>query len=267
MPSVSLAATKSGKPRLIDVGAANFDTLPCCGIKNPGHPGRRQKKCWLEENAKFGVRAKALLAADGKPAGYLEYIPGEFAWRGVDASGYMLIHCIWIGSKQHQGKGWGRLMVDACVEDARKARMRGVAVVVREGPWLANGRLFLQNGFEVVDTAPPDYRLLARKFHAGAASPAFKKGWDRKLEQYGRGLTIVRCGQCPHIEKFAADIAEAAEKEYHIKPAIVDLASWSEAQNAPTPFAVFALIYNGHVLADHPVSRTRFRNIMNKLNG
>lgn len=33
--------------------------------------------------------------------------------------------------------------------------MKGVATVARERPWLAGSALFLKNGFEVVDTAPP----------------------------------------------------------------------------------------------------------------
>jgi len=45
---------------------------------------------------------------------------------------------------------------------------------------------------------------------------------------------------------------------------VVDLESWSDTQNAPTPYAIFALIYNGRLLADHQISRTRFRNIMSK---
>jgi hypothetical protein len=142
--------------------------------------------------------------------------------------------------------------------------MRGAAVMVRDGPWLADRRLFLTNGFKPVDTAPPDYQLLVRKFDKNAANPAFKKDWDRKLAQYGRGLTIIRSSQCPHIAKFAAEIAKTAQDEYHIKPRLVELASWSDAQNAPTPYAVFSVIYNGRLLADHQISRTRFRNIMRK---
>ena len=248
----------------MDVDAANFDTLPCCGIKSPTHPGRQQKRAWLQANAKFGVRAKMLVAPDGQPSGYIEYLPGEFAWRGVEAAGFMLIHCVWVFSKRHQRKGWGSILVEGCLEDARKAGMRGAAAMVREGPWLADRRLFLANGFEAVDTAPPDYQLLVRKFERGGANPAFKKGWDRKLEQYGQGLTIIRSSQCPHIAKFAAEIAETAENEYGVRPTVVDLESWSDAQNAPPPYAIFALIYNGRLLADHQISRTRFRNIMRK---
>lgn len=69
----------------------SFDTLPCCGIKTYSHPGRQEKHCWLQANAEFGLQAKTLLAPDGQPSGYIEYVPGEFAWRGVDASGYVLI--------------------------------------------------------------------------------------------------------------------------------------------------------------------------------
>ena len=257
----------SGQPLLIDVDEANFDTLPCCGIKDPTHPGRLQKQCWLQANFKFGLRARVLLAPDGQPCGYIEYLPGEFAWRGVEASGYMFIHCVWTYSKRHQRKGWGSVMVEACIDDARKAGMSGVAVIARDGPWLADRRLFLANGFEPVDTAPPDYELLVRKLRARAAAPAFKRGWEQKLARYRRGLTIIRSSQCPHVAKFTAELAQTAEEEYGIKPRVVELKSWRDAQNAPTPYAVFALIHDGRLLADHQVSRTRFRNIMNNRPG
>lgn len=98
--------------RLVDVDATSFDALPCCGIKSATHAGRREKHCWLQANFKFGLRAKTLLDPDGEPCGYIEYLPGEFAWRGVEASGYMFIHCLWNHSKRHRhlrmGKRHGR---------------------------------------------------------------------------------------------------------------------------------------------------------------
>ena len=258
-------AARNPKVRLVDADDATFRTLPCCGIKNPEHPGRREKHRWLQANAKLGLRAKTLLAPDGRPSGYIEYLPGEFAWRGVDAAGYMFIHCVWIYTRQHQGRGWGSVMVEACLEDAKEAGMNGAAVMVRNGPWLADRRLFLATGFQVVDTAPPDYELLVRKFKNSTPGPVFKKGWEQRLGAYGRGLTIICSSQCPHIAKFASDIVETAANEYHLIPRVVHLETWRDAENAPTPYAVFALIYNGRLLADHQISRTRFRNIMNKL--
>jgi hypothetical protein len=38
-----------------------------------------------------------------------------------------------------------------------------------------------------------------------------------------------------------------------------------QAQQAPSAFAIFNLSYNGQLLADHPISNTRFTNIMNKV--
>jgi hypothetical protein len=265
MGKANQTSVAKDSPRLIAVDASSFDTLTCCGIKDLKHPGRREKGCWLRENARFGLQAKALLAPNGQPCGYLESIPGEYAWRGVDAAGYLFIHCIWIFSKQHQHKGWGSILAQSCLEDARKAGRKGVAVMVRKGPWLVDRRLFLANGFEAVDTAPPDYELLARRFSESNSWPSFKRDWEQKIRQYDRGLTIIRSGQCPHIAKFAADITETAENEYHIKPRVVDLKSWSDAQQAPTPYAVFAVIYDGQLLTDHQISRTRFRNIMDKI--
>lgn len=251
--------------RVAEIDAENFDTLLCCGVKSPTHPGRMKKRRWLEANAQCGLRAKTLLAPDGKPAGYIEAVPGESAWRGVNAENYLFIHCVWIYAKKYQKKGWGRTLVNTCIEDARRAGKAGVAVIVRNGPWMADGRLFLDCGFKAVDTAAPDYTLLAYKLDKSAAGPSFKKDWDKKASRYGKGLTIIRSNQCPHIDKFATEIAEAARTEFRIQPKVVELRSAAEAQNAPTPYAVFAVLYDGRVIADHPISRTRFRNIMQKL--
>jgi len=276
-------------PVLVDLDAASLDTLPCCGLKNAAHEGRCDKSRWLKAQFKNGLRAKVLLTPDNRQCGYIEYIPGEYAWRGVDAGGYMFIHCIFIFRKQYQRLGLGGLMIQACLDDAAQAGMRGVAVVVREGPWLAGAPVFLANGFEAVAAAAPDYRLLVRKLNPAAPNPAFKAGLEDRLKKYRQGLTIIRSDQCPYIAKFAGEIAQTtntspeplalqayiakfageiaqtAEREYGIKPRIVQIRSHREAQNAPTPYAVFAVLYKGRILADHQISRTRFRNIMRTL--
>ena len=252
-------------PVLVDLDPASLETLPCCGVKNAAHEGRCHKSRWLKSQFKKGLRAKVLLTPDNRQCGYIEYLPGEYAWRGVDAAGYMFIHCIFTFSRQYQHQGLGGVLIEACAADAAKAGMHGVAVAAREQPWLAGPALFLANGFEPVDAAPPDYQLLVRKLNPSAPNPAFRTGWQDRLEKYSRGLTIIRSHQCPHIAKFAGEIAQTAEREYGIKPRIVEIKTYREAQNAPTPYAVFAVIHNGRILADHQISRTRFRNIMNKL--
>ena len=251
-------------PVLIDLDAANVDQYPLCGIKNAGHPGLAAKRAWLKAQFAAGLRAKTLLDAGGKPSGYIEYAPGESAWRGVRAKGFMFIHCLWIYARHNQGKGWGRAMIDACLADARAAGMNGVAVVTRDGPWSAHRALFEAKGFKLAATAAPDYQLLVHKFRADTPDPAFRGEYEQKAARFAKGLTLIRSAQYPHIAKFADDIAQAAVEEYQLKPKVVELATCADAQNAPTPYAVFALTYKGEVLADHQISRTRFRNIMKK---
>lgn len=249
-------------PILVDLDSSRLDETPCCGIKDAAHPGLLLKRCWLRGQFESGLRAKTILGPGGEPVGYIEYVPGECAWRGVSTAGYMFIHCLWVYSRRHRGKGWGKALIEACSSDAKAAGMNGVAVMTRDGPWSAGGSLFLANGFTLTDTAPPDFQLLVRKLETGAPDPAFKGDFERKAARLGKGLTIIRSDQCPYIAKFAAEISEAAEKEFHIQPKIINLESCRDAQDAPTPYAVFAVVYNGRVLADHQISRTRFRNIM-----
>lgn len=253
------------KIRVVELAQDSLCESPCCGIKDTEHEGYIRKTKWLKTHLKKGLKAKVLLAEKDIQTGYIEYIPGEYAWRGVEADGYMFIHCLWIFFKKYQRKGHGKLLIQACIDDAKEAKMKGVAVVTRKRPWLANGSIFLKNGFEVVDTTLPDYELLAKKFSKSAPNINFKDNWDKKLRKYGKGLTIIRANQCPHTVRFADKIVEMAEKTYKLKPRIVEIKTYRDAQNAPTPYAVFAVIYDGQLLADHQISASRFRNIMNKV--
>jgi len=251
--------------RIVDVTPARLADLPCCGITNPEHEGHRRKRAWLRAHLSTGLQARILLTEDGRQCGYIEYLPGEYAWRGVDAAGYMFIHCIWTFYKRYQHKGNATRLVEVCVTDAKKARMLGVAVIARKRPWLATRDLFLKCGFEAVDSAPPDYELLVKKIRKRAANPRFLPVPASRLKKYGPGLTIIVADQCPHGVKFAREIAEIAESEFKLEPRQVVLRSFKEAQNAPTPYSVFSVVFDGTVLSDHQISKTRFRNIMQRL--
>ena len=104
-------------PVLLDLRPETIGSLPCCGVKNAAHEGRRLKNCWLKAHFGKGLRAKVLMTPDNRPCGYIEYLPGGYAWRAVDAAGYMFIHCVWTFFKQYQHKGTASRMVQAVVEE------------------------------------------------------------------------------------------------------------------------------------------------------
>ena len=135
-----------------DLTAENMCALPCCGLKNPEHEGRKAKLQWLDANLRRGVEVKVLLTEKNTQLGYVEYLPSEYAWRGVEAEGYTFVHCVWTFWKEYQNRGIGGLLIEACLAEAKKARTNGVAVVCRDRPWLADSSLFRKHGFEVTDT-------------------------------------------------------------------------------------------------------------------
>lgn len=248
--------------KIIEVNSENVSEYGFFCVKDPKHPGYQRKLEWLKRQFENGLKIKLLFPHGGKKAaGFIEYIPGKHAWRPVYANGYMLIHCIFIEKRKHKGKGYGSMLVRSCVEDAKKHGMNGVAVVASEGTWMASPELFLKNGFEVVDEAPPCFRLLAKRF-GKPSPPRFKVAREKKLE-IQKGLTLTYTHQCPFSAKFLNDIEEFAQKE-GIKLKSQNLETGKEARSAPCAYGTFTLLYNGEVVADHPISRSRFRNIVTK---
>lgn len=249
----------------IEIVDTNVDTI-CdygfCGYKNIKNEEYRRKAEWLKQRFTEGMKFKVLYSVKDGSLGFIEYIPGKYAWRAVEASGYMVIHCIMVNRK-HKGKGYGSLLLEECLQDAKKEKMFGVAVVTSISTFMAGKELFLKNGFEFVDQAPPVFELLVKKF-SNAPPPKFKGDWEKKLRQYGSGLTIVRSDQCPYTVKNVREIVEASHK-FGLSTNAIDLNNYMEAQNAPSAYGVFCIVYNGKLIADHPISKARFFNIMNTI--
>jgi len=250
------------KISIVDTDAASISSHAFCGFCNPATEGHRRKCEWLRKRFAEGLRFK-ILQIGGEDAGMIEYAPGEYAWRPIEADGYMVIHCIMVQKKKHKGKGYGKLLLDECVRDAKQAGMQGVTVVTSGGTWMADERLFVENGFESVETAAPSFKLLVRKFR-DAPEPRFKRGWDKTLRKYGSSLTIITSDQCPCTAKSLDDILEVCA-EFDLSTEVVEMKNSHEARMAPSAYGVFNVIYNGKVVAEHTISSTRFRSIMRKL--
>ncbi|KPJ72833.1 acetyltransferase [candidate division TA06 bacterium DG_78] len=251
--------------KIIDTNANTILEYGVCGYKNIKREGYPEKIDWVKKRFLEGMKIKILYSEKDGTQGMIEYIPGEYCWRPVEARGYMFIHCIFVGFKRaYKGKGYGSLLVDECVKDAKREKMYGVAVVTRKGAFMADKHLFVKKCFEVVDTMPPDFELLVKKFNSKAPVPKFKKNVEKKLIQYSKGLTIIRADQCPYSVKNVREIIATAKNKYGIKPKIIEFENSREAQNSPCAFGTFCILYKGRIIAYHPISNTRFINIMEK---
>ncbi|MFC1508853.1 YoaP domain-containing protein [Candidatus Omnitrophota bacterium] len=253
------------KVHIINTHADNILDFGICGYKNIKRPGYPEKIEWLKNRFREGLKVKTLFSEKDGTQGMIEYIPGEYCWRPVEANGYMFIHCIFSGFKrEYKGKGYGSLLLDECLNDAREGKKFGTAVVTRKSSFMAGKELFLKKGFEIVDKAPSDFELLVKKIDQNAPSPKFRPDREKRLQEYRNGLTIIRADQCPYTVKNVQEICQTAKIIYGIQPHVIHLNNCREAQNCPCPFGTFCMVYNGKIIAEHPVSNTRFKNIMNR---
>jgi GNAT superfamily N-acetyltransferase len=238
--------------KIVDVTPENLSRYDLfCQKSKAKEAGYRRKVAWFNERYKEGLRVKLLLVDEGKEEpvsrGFVEYVPAERGWRGVNAPGYILIHCIWVVGR-HKGKGYGSKLLQRCLRDARRAGAKGVAVVASKGNWLPNPRFFAKHGFEEVAAHPPAFELMVKKF-GRARDPSFLTGWDEKLARCGEGLTILRAAQCPYVEDGANHVAAAAA-ELGIPATVVELASAEDVRaRAVTPYGVFNVVYDGRVFS------------------
>jgi L-amino acid N-acyltransferase YncA len=232
---------------IVDVDRSNVEeTGFFCYMSKRKSEGYLRKLAWVRARLDEGLRIKLLKLPE---RGFIEYIPGEKAWRAVRAKGWMVIHCLWVVGKS-KGRGLGGLLVDECVKDARKAGLCGVAMVTTEGNWLAGRKLFEKHGFVAVDAAPPAFALLAKPFAPGPL-PSFPKDWAARAARFGTGLTVLRTDQCPYHPDAVAKLMEAAARR-KIKARVVELRTAREVQAlSPSPYGAFNIVLDGKLVGYH----------------
>lgn len=227
---------------IIDINSENVDKLGFfCFMSKKKSTGYALKQAWIKDRFAEGLRLKMLKLPE---RGFIEYIPGEYAWRAVNAAGYMFIHCLWVVGRS-RGKGHSRRLLEICEQDAHNSGMDGVAVVASDGTWLAGRQVFLHAGYTPVDIAPPTFTLLVKKFN-DAPNPSFSGNWETNQEDAGAGMTIFRTDQCPYIEDMTRYFAEKA-KQNGVRSRVVELNS-AEAvrQLSPSAYGTFNCTLNGN---------------------
>ena len=233
------------KAEVVDVTKDNVEETGffCCMSKKKSE-GYQRKLKWLKARFEEGLQIKMLKLPE---RGFIEYIPGEYAWRPVNAKGYMFIHCIWVVGKS-RGKGYATYLLNECIKDAKVSLMKGVAMVTSEGNWLIGNNLLKKHGFESVDQAPPSFDLMVKKF-GRARSPSFNNSWGRKQKNLGKGLLVYRTDQCPYLDD-ATNIVLATAEELGIKGKVIELRTKEEVcEKSPSAYGVFGAVYEKTLLS------------------
>jgi len=192
--------------------------------------------------------------------GFIEYISGEKSWRGFSDENYLFIHCIYIAKKINRNKDYGKLLLDECIKDAKLHEKIGIAVISGKSAMLAEKNIFLKNGFTTVESNPTNFELLIYKIKEGDTPKLNKK---KMPDLYEKGFHLVYADQCPYFKKSIESILKICKKN-SLNLEIHKINSAKEAQQSPSLYGVFVLIYNGDLVAEHYISEKRFMNILSK---
>jgi N-acetylglutamate synthase-like GNAT family acetyltransferase len=247
---------------LITVNTDNLDKQGFfCYMSKRKTPGYRQKHDWMVARLAEGLKLHMIHEIGGRTIGFIEYIPGEYAWRAVHALGYLLIHCLWVVGKG-KGKGYGGHLIQTCLDDARAQGKHGVVTVATDRVWMAKKDIFLKHGFVDVDQAPPSFHLLVYRFDDSVPLPVFPTDWEARQARFGAGLTVIRTPQCPYIEDAVNGVLQSAS-EHGIPAKVVELSSAQEVQDlSPSPYGVFGIVLDGKLLAYHYLLPKNFEKLL-----
>ncbi|HEX2983585.1 MAG TPA: GNAT family N-acetyltransferase [Ignavibacteriales bacterium] len=233
----------------------------CCAKSSTAKnmPGVTAKKNWMFARFKEGLKFKKI-SSSAKI--FIEYIPAEYAWRPVEAPGYMFIHCLWV-SGSAQGKGYAEALLNECEKDSKN--MNGIAVITSKRPFLTDKAFFLKYGFEVCDTADPYFEMLVKKYKKSAPDPKFKDTAKKGEIKNKAGIVIYYTDQCPFTAFYIDEMKSSAEKQ-KVKFKAIKLKTTKEAQSSPSPHGTFGIFYNGKFLNHEIMSADKFAKVLSSLN-
>lgn len=247
---------------LIEINSGNIASYPqvICFI-NPKDETFRLKVEWLNQRFTEGLRITALKTEGSKKiAGFIEYVPGEFAWRAVECRDYMFIHCLWVGSKSDRGQGFGAALVNHVTQQARHNGAKGVCVLTSNDAFMAKETLFEKLSFKTTDNTKT-YKFLALDF--GNNDGKAKIIDNSKVLAGMKGWHILYSKQCPWVARLIAQMQPVLDKN-GIKAEISEIKTTKEAQAAPSIYGVFNLVHDGKLLSERYISATRLQNIITK---
>lgn len=212
----------------------------CCIIRSKKfHYGIDAKRQWLSKRLKEGHVFRKLNA---KAAVFIEYAPLETAWVPIKGDNYYYIYCLWV-SGSYKGKGYGKLLMEYCLSDAKQKGRSGVCMLgaAKQKAWLSDQAFAKKFGFEIVDSTDYGYELLALSFDG--TTPKF----SQSVKSNGietKELTIYYDMQCPYVYQNIEMIQQYCESN-NVAVCLNPVDTLQKAKELPCVFNNWGVFYKG----------------------
>lgn len=226
----------------VNLTAENLaDEHLCCIIRSrKPHQGVEAKRQWLSDRIKEGHVFRKLNA---KATVFIEYAPLETAWVPITGSNYYYVYCLWVSGSGYKGKGYGKLLMEYCLADAKEKGKSGICMLgaKKQKAWLSDQSFAKKFGFETVDTTDNGYELLALSFDG--TTPEFTQN-AKSLKIESRELTIYYDMQCPYVHQSIGLIKRYC-KDNDVPAAFIQVDTLQKAKELPCVFNNWGVFYKG----------------------
>lgn len=236
-----------------------MDEHVCCIIRSKKlHPGIEEKRKWLKERLREGHVFRKL---NERATVFIEYAPLEKAWVPIVGKNFYYIYCLWVSSDQ-KGNGYGKALMEYCIEDARQHGQSGVCMLgaKKQKAWLSDQSFAKRFGFETVDMTDDGYELLSLSFDG--TQPSFAANAKKSVIEQ-QELTVFYDMQCPFIYQTITRIKAYCE-DHSIPVLFQKVDSLEKAKELPCVFNNCALFYKGRFQTVNLLDETALERMIKK---
>jgi len=218
----------------------------CCAISDKkSKSGYEKKKEWLKTEFSNGYTFKKINVR-GKV--FIEYVPIESSWLPLEGSNFMVINCFWVAG-QFKGKGNGKKLLKQCIKDAE--HMDGVVAISSEKkrPFMSDPKFLKHQGFEIIDEAPPFFKLWGIKTNPKAHFPKILETAKKGKCKNNNGITAYYSNTCPFTDYYTNQLLREYAEEKNIPLTIHHLKTKQDGHKMPIPWVINSIFYKGKLVS------------------
>lgn len=232
--------------KLLKLSEKNIeDEHICCAISDKKcRDGYQMKKDWLKSEFKNGYVFEKM---DARGKVFIEYVPIESSWLPLKGASFMVINCFWV-SGQFKKQGNGTKLLQECLNDARK--MDGVVAISsdKKRPFMTDPKFLKHHGFEIIDEAPPFFKLWGLKTNSKATYPKILKSAKLGVCPDDKGITAYYSNTCPFSDYYTNVLLREYAKNKNVPLKVTHIKSKNDGRKMPIPWIINSVFYKGELV-------------------
>jgi GNAT superfamily N-acetyltransferase len=144
--------------QIVDLDEKSLDFVSHCTHVDERGPDllaiAKVRKEWLLDRSKKGLKVKVAMDK-GEPVGFIHCLPIELDTWGMSGRDLMTVPCLTLNYKsvyeQKRGTGYGRALMQAAEEEAKKAGKKGIAILCYDNDfWFMPLSFFRKLGYQEI---------------------------------------------------------------------------------------------------------------------